>query len=165
MEDDFDDLTFWFSFHQRMLEAKELLFSRKDPVACYNSISQVLYRSSWWLMLKSQNFCWKVIIFMTLLSGNINRTIVEWCQHRPSTILAIFHEVIDIFLKKDMVDCLMIPPDSEEIPTKIRSNPKFSPFFGDCVANFYQIPAVVEESEKRAFRNCKSFISKCVGCD
>ncbi len=36
--DDFDDLSFWFSFHQRLLMAKEVLFSRKEPVACYDSI-------------------------------------------------------------------------------------------------------------------------------
>ena len=36
--DSLDDLSFWFSFRQRLLMAKELLFSRKEPVACYDSI-------------------------------------------------------------------------------------------------------------------------------
>jgi hypothetical protein len=38
MIDDFDDLSFWFSFCQRLIVVKELLFSRKEPVACYDSI-------------------------------------------------------------------------------------------------------------------------------
>jgi hypothetical protein len=37
MEDDFDGHK-WFSFCQRLLVAKELLFSRNDPEACHNSI-------------------------------------------------------------------------------------------------------------------------------
>jgi hypothetical protein len=36
--DDFDYFSFWFSFCQRLLVAKELLFTRKEPVACYDSI-------------------------------------------------------------------------------------------------------------------------------
>ena len=34
----FDGLSFWFLFCQRLLVAKELLFSRKEPVACHDSI-------------------------------------------------------------------------------------------------------------------------------
>ncbi len=75
----------------------------------------------------------KVMILMTLLSGHSNRTIAEHWQHSPSTISAVFHEVIDIFLRKDMVDFLMTPLDPEEIPTEISSNPKLSPFFDDCI--------------------------------
>ncbi len=42
----------------------------------------------------------------------------------------------------------MIPPDQEEISTGISSNPKFSPFFDDCIGAIdgSHIP-VVEESE------------------
>ncbi len=67
------------------------------------------------------------MILKTLLSGHSNKTIAECWQHSPSTISAVLHEVIDFFLWEDIVDCLMIPPDPEEIPTEISSNPKFSP--------------------------------------
>ena len=63
------------------------------------------------------------MILKTLLSGHSNKTIAECWQHSPSTISAVLHEVIDIFLRQDMVDFLMILPDPEEIPTKISSNP------------------------------------------
>jgi hypothetical protein len=157
--DNFDDLFFWFSFYQRLLIAKELLFSRKEPVACHDSIlTGDLYFQE--LMNTENHFCFtgqmdrttfcrlvklctgprgglrssqkisagdKVMILMTLLFGQSNKTIAERWQHSPSTISAVLHEVIDIFLRKDIVDFLMIPPDPEEIPTEISSNPKFSP--------------------------------------
>ncbi len=58
-----------------------------------------------------------------------------------------------------MVDFLMIPPDPEEIPTEISSNPKFSPFLDDCIGAMdgSHIPEVVEESEQQVFRNRNSF--------
>jgi len=63
-----------------------------------------------------------------------------------------------------MVDFLMIPPNPQDIPTEISSNPKFSPFFDDCIGAIdgSHIPAVVEESEQNAFRNHKGFISQNV---
>jgi hypothetical protein len=63
-----------------------------------------------------------------LLSGHSNRTISEHWLHSSSLNSAVLREVIDIFLRKDMVDFQMIPPDPEKIPTEISSNPKFSPF-------------------------------------
>ena len=63
-----------------------------------------------------------------------------------------------------MVDFLMIPPNPQDIPTEISSNPKFSPFFDDCIGAIdgSHIPAVVEESEQNAFRNRKGFSSQNV---
>ncbi len=49
----------------------------------------------------------------------------------------------------------MIPPDPEEIPTKISSNPKFSPFFVDCIYSIdgSHILAVVKENEQQTSNN------------
>jgi hypothetical protein len=38
MVDNFDELSFWFLYHYILLMTKELLFSREEPVACYDSI-------------------------------------------------------------------------------------------------------------------------------
>jgi hypothetical protein len=61
-----------------------------------------------------------------------------------------------------MVDFLMTPPDLEEILTEISGNPKFSPFFDDCIGAIdgSHIAVVVEESEQQAFKNCKGFYLK-----
>ncbi len=63
-----------------------------------------------------------------------------------------------------MVDFLMIPPHSEEIPTEISSDPKISPFFDECIGAIdgSHITSAVEESEHQAFRNCKGFLSQNV---
>jgi hypothetical protein len=55
----------------------------------------------------------KIIILMCLLTGHSNRSISERWQHSPSTISAALYEVIEVILKKGMVDFLMIPPDPE----------------------------------------------------
>ncbi len=61
-----------------------------------------------------------------------------------------------------MVDFL----DDSSRPRRDYSNHKFSPFFDYCIGAIdgSHIPAVVEESEQQAFRNCKGFILECVGC-
>jgi hypothetical protein len=60
-------------------------------------------------MVKLQNFCWG--------EANDFDDLALW---EFSTISAVLHEVIDSFLKKDMVDFLMIPPNPEEIPMEIK---------------------------------------------
>jgi hypothetical protein len=70
---------------------------------------------------------------MTMLSGHSNSTIVEHWRHiSPSANLAVLQEVIDNYLKKHMVDFLMILSETV-IYAEIRSNPKFSPFSDDCI--------------------------------
>jgi hypothetical protein len=51
-----------------------------------------------------------------------------------------------------------------EAYNQVSSNPKFSPFFEDCIGAIdgSHIPAVAEESEQQAFRNCKGFLSQNV---
>jgi hypothetical protein len=51
------------------------------------------------------------MILISLFGGNSDRTIAERWYHSPSTISASLHEVIDLFLKKELIDFLMIPPD------------------------------------------------------
>lgn len=103
----------------------------------------------------------KVIILTWLLSGHSNTSIAERWQHSPSTISAALHEVIDVILKKDMIDFLMImiPPYQEVIDPEISGNPKM---IDDFIGAFdgSHIPPVVEEEDQKAFHNRKGFLSQ-----
>jgi hypothetical protein len=106
----------------------------------------------------------KVMIFMNLLIGHSNRSIAERWQHSPSTISAVLHQVIDTLLKKEIADFLMVKCDPETVPLEISSNPKFSPFFDNCIGavDGSHIPATVPEGEAKAFRNRKGYLSQNV---
>jgi hypothetical protein len=82
----------------------------------------------------------KLMIYLTVLSGSpYGKTCERW-QHSKSTVSIIIHEVSDSILL--LRDRLFIPVDFES--PYIRSNPKFSPFFNDCIGAFdgSHIPAV-----------------------
>ena len=59
------------------------------------------------------------MILISLFGGNSDRTIAERWYHSPSTISASLHEVIDLFLKKELIDFLMIPPDPVATSTEM----------------------------------------------
>lgn len=103
---------------------------------------------------------------MTMLSGHSKSTIVEHWRHiSPSANLAVLQEVIDNYLKKHMVDFLMILSETV-IHAEIRSNPKFTPFSDDCIR-------IIDSNHRYLHKwnkmndwpyELEDFISECVGC-
>jgi hypothetical protein len=66
----------------------------------------------------------------------------------------IIHEILNCIASKAMVKY-----DHNEVQDSIRENPKFSPFFDDCIGAIdgMHIPAVVPEELQLAFRNRKGY--------
>ena len=103
----------------------------------------------------------KLMIFLHTLTNFSNRQTAERFQHSGSTISAIIHEVADSILKCRSLIFQPVKANSP-IPLQISQNPKFSPFFRDCIGALdgSHIPAVVAVEEQGVFRNRKKFISQ-----
>lgn len=84
------------------------------------------------LLSDSMHICagQKIMIFLTLLKGGKNREIHSMWQHSGSTISAILEEVLNCFERVQTV--IFVPPPTET-PENILNNPKFSPFFDNCI--------------------------------
>lgn len=106
----------------------------------------------------------RVMIFMQVLIGTPVRKIALDFQHSPSTISIIINEVSQGILKLKHI-YLKQPVDGEQhIPDEMRDDPRFSPFFDNCIGAFDGSHAhcVPEASKKDNFVNHKSNISQNV---
>ncbi|XP_042487124.1 putative nuclease HARBI1 isoform X3 [Macadamia integrifolia] len=58
------------------------------------------------------------------------------------------------------------PPNFDVVPSEIQHNPKFSPFFQDCIGAIdgTHISAIVPRSEQTRYRNRKALITQNVMC-
>jgi hypothetical protein len=103
----------------------------------------------------------KLMIFLHTLSNFSNRQTAERFQHSGSTVSIIIHQVANSILK---CRSLIFQPAqaNSPIPVQISQNPKFFPFFKDCVGALdgSHIPAFVLLEEQGVFRNRKKFISQ-----
>ena len=105
----------------------------------------------------------KLMIFIHSLLGNSNRETAERWQHSGSTISDIIHEVVE-----SLYHCIGIlfirPSANDDLSSTIRNNPKFFPFFENCIGAFdgTHIPAIVSLVDNGRFRNRKGFISQNV---
>ena len=103
----------------------------------------------------------KLMIFLHTLTNFSNRQTAERFQHSGSTISTTIHQVVESILK---CRSLIFQPVKANcpIPVQISQNPKFFPFFKDCMGALdgSHIPAVVSLEEQGVFRNRKKFISQ-----
>ncbi|XP_026417129.1 uncharacterized protein LOC113312604 [Papaver somniferum] len=104
----------------------------------------------------------KVAIFMLAVGHNErNRILQERFQHSGETISRHFNAVLDAIVA--LADDFLVPtgPDT---PTEILENPRFYPYFKDCIGviDGTQIPAMVGLDEQVPFWCRKGFISQNV---
>lgn len=103
----------------------------------------------------------QVMVFLSV-AGNrsTNRICQERFQHSGETISRYFHAVLQAI-------CSLFPhfvhlPDPSTIPHEISANPKFYPYFKDCIGAIdgSHIKAFVPSSQQAQFRNRKGFLSQ-----
>ena len=97
-----------------------------------------------------------------VLKGNSIRSTEDRFQHSPSTVSKVIKEISSALIK---CSTLLIDQFRETgCPSYIRNNPRFYPYFKDCVGAFdgSHISAVVSEALQKKFRNRKGWISQNV---
>ncbi|XP_059626465.1 uncharacterized protein LOC132269327 [Cornus florida] len=108
-------------------------------------------KDSKFLMVEEQ-----VAIFLLTVSHNErNRVVAERFQHSTSTISYHFHTVLKLIC--ELGTKIIVPPDLNEIPKEIKNNPKFYPYFKNCVGAIdgTRIHAVVPVDQQIPFRGRK----------
>ena len=92
-----------------------------------------------------------------------HRSTKKTWQHSGSTISLVVKQVIQAILRCDKLKCEQ-PTVNDGTPEHISSNPKFYPYFRDCIGALdgCHVSAIVGPDEVKTFRNCKSFISQNV---
>lgn len=98
------------------------------------------------------------MILITILRSFTNRATANHWNHSFSTIHSVAYEVLQSFIRIE--ESFFINP-SEVTPANIANNPKFMPFFEDCIGAFdvCHIPAITTDE---LFRNRKQFVSQNV---
>jgi DDE superfamily endonuclease len=91
-----------------------------------------------------------------------NREVQERFQHSGETVSRHFHSVLQALNR--LVPRYINLPNHNEIPTAISSNPKFYPFFSNCIGALdgTHIAAKVPADKAAAFRNRKGYLSQNV---
>jgi hypothetical protein len=104
----------------------------------------------------------KLMLFLFVLTRNSNRSAAERWQHSGSTVSIIVHDVIDSIMR--VRNCFCCIPDPDIVQSKILNDPKFYPYFSNCIGALdgTHIPAVVSALDQKPFRNRKGFISQNV---
>jgi hypothetical protein len=102
----------------------------------------------------------KVMIFLYILSGQSNRSTQERWQHSGDSISNVVKQVRAAILRLK----LLVSPDLLQPSDVISRNPKYYPFFKDCIGAFdgTHIPAVIGADARDAFINRKGFTSQNV---
>ncbi|XP_077226226.1 protein ANTAGONIST OF LIKE HETEROCHROMATIN PROTEIN 1-like [Tasmannia lanceolata] len=93
----------------------------------------------------------QVAIFLHTVAHNLrNRCMKVYCRRSGETISRYFNKVLRAILS--MVDQFIIPPSSET-PTQIAENPRWYPYFKDCIGAIdgTHIPAKVPAEMKKRF--------------
>jgi len=103
----------------------------------------------------------KVMIFIHVLVGQTNRQCKERWQHSGDTIHACLYECISAIIR--CRESFLVTPD-DSVPDHILNNPKFFPFFKDCIGALdgSHVPAIVSPEFHPVFRNRKKSISQNV---
>jgi hypothetical protein len=91
-----------------------------------------------------------------------NREVQERFQHSGETVSRHFHSVLQAL--NQLVPHYINLPKHEEPPDAISNNPKFYPFFSDCIGALdgTHIAAKVPTENAAAFRNRKGYLSQNV---
>ena len=103
----------------------------------------------------------QVLIFLYITGQNAsNRNAQERFQHSGETISRHFDSVLKalVALAPEYIKL----PDPLVIPQEISTNPKFFPYFKDCIGAIdgTHIPASITSNQQAPFRNRKGFISQ-----
>ncbi len=108
----------------------------------------------------------KVFIFLHLACANTMRSAKARWQHSLDTISSCMHQVIKALLKCRLIlfEKVNGAIADEVIHPFISSNPKFSPFFDNCIGatDGSLIPAIIPASEQGPWRDRKGNISQNV---
>jgi hypothetical protein len=105
----------------------------------------------------------QVAMFLyTIAHSRSNREVQERFQHSGETISRHFHSVLQALNR--LVPHYINLPKHNELPDAISSNPKFYPFFSDCIGTLdgTHIAAKVSAENAAAFRNRKGYLSQNV---
>ncbi len=88
------------------------------------------------------------MIFVHILVGHSVRATAERWQHSLSTISLVIHEVCGCFMQ--VREHLYIKPLQNTIPARIQTDPKYSPYFNNCIGALdgSRIPAYVPLEEQ-----------------
>jgi DDE superfamily endonuclease len=91
-----------------------------------------------------------------------NREVQERFQHSGETVSRHFHAVLQALNR--LVPYYIKLPNHSELPTAISSNPKFYPFFSNCIGALdgTHIAAKVPAEKAPVFRNRKGYLSQNV---
>ncbi|KAG8372299.1 hypothetical protein BUALT_Bualt12G0051800 [Buddleja alternifolia] len=74
----------------------------------------------------------QVAIFLHIIAhGIMSRVAAEKFQHSGETISKVFHRVLKAICKLGVE--IIAPPNFDEVPPEILHNPKYYPFFKDCI--------------------------------
>ena len=101
----------------------------------------------------------KLMIYITVLKGFTNRETANHWQRSGSTIHGVIYEVSKCFIS--IQECFFIKPSADVTPEKISSNPKFSPYFNNCIGAFDGCHVSCVNSDGN-FRNRKGWMSQNV---
>ncbi|KAM0903096.1 hypothetical protein ACQ4PT_018891 [Festuca glaucescens] len=109
----------------------------------------------------------QVAIFLYAVSMNAsNRTLQGQFQHSGETISRYFHIVLTALM---VLSANVIQLPSINVPFKVASNPKFMPYFKDCIGAIdgTHIPVSISPTEQDPYRNRKGTLSQnvMVACD
>lgn len=106
----------------------------------------------------------KLAMFLMIVGqGASNRTVQERYQHAGDTVTNCFHQVL-FGLVKMHKERVKLPDPSLPVCAQIASNPKFTPYFDDCLGALdgTHIDMHVPASMASAYRNRKGSISQNV---
>ncbi|XP_051212617.1 uncharacterized protein [Lolium perenne] len=109
----------------------------------------------------------QVAIFLYAVSKNAsNRTLQGQFQHSGETISRYFHIVLNALMILS-TSIIQLPPIN--VPFKVASNPKFMPYFKDCIGAIdgTHIPVSISPMVQDPYRNRKGTLSQnvMVACD
>jgi len=105
----------------------------------------------------------QVLIFLYITGQNAsNRNAQERFQHSGETISRHFNSVLQALVT--LAPEYIRPPNPSIVPPEISANPKFFPYFKDCIGAIdgTHIPANIPLDQQASFRNRKGFISQNV---
>ncbi|KAA1083358.1 hypothetical protein PGT21_050210 [Puccinia graminis f. sp. tritici] len=104
------------------------------------------------------------ILMYMLITGLSNRKLQQRFQRSASTISITINQLVtDITTCKPVIrKFIKLPSEDEETPPEIKSNPRFSPYFDDCVGavDGSHIPVFVQDQKR--FINRKGYPSQNV---
>ena len=101
------------------------------------------------------------ILLYALVTNCTNRKLAERFQRSGDTISRVIHSVIDTVLAPAFYHAYVKPPDANSVAERIRSDPKFYPYFKDCIGAIdgCHKPVSAPADVSDCYHNRKGFVS------